>query len=753
MNDPVDRTPPRETPLHLSLCMITRDEEAELDECLRAAADVVDEIVILDTGSTDRTLEIARAHGARVYRERWHNDFASARNAALAHCRGRWILSLDADERLDYVNGNRLLRATRLAPPDVLALAVVVESDVGRRGSGVTERHVFPRVFRNDPAIRWDGPLHEQLVHLDLNLLEHARLTDVVVRHHGYVRAARETTRRERNAEILAGAAGEETAFRRLARAHSEISLGRREEGIAILDSLIGGRLPRNLDATARWSRATALLGLGRRAAAREALAEARERHPDHAAFTFLLGQLDLEDGRIDAARASFDALLESPRPLLCDRTDVVPSRATIEVLRARTDLVTGRVIEALRRIERALAREPGHAEGRFQRAVCLEALGRCEEAVSTLESLRAELPGERPVTERLAPLLSRLTARHVPGLSVCILARDEAPNLAELIPSLLAVADEVIVVDTGSSDGTPEAARRLGATVVAHDWTDDFARARNAGLDAVGRRWVLWLDADERLAGDSAAAVRKWVARDDVEAVSVILASPHGDDDPVAESAGRYCRLFRADVGARFEGRVHEQILPALERRGARVMDSDIRISHLGYALDAETMRQKKERNLRLLMKSLEECPDDPYTLFQLGTTLAALGDFARALPPLRRSLAVGEATMPREIRIWTHLRIAQAAYAALDLETVQRHARRALEVSPGLDLGDYLMAAFWSARGRPARGLVHLRRILRRENSDPIARLRRDVVARDFEGLRARLTSPVAEQASRVG
>src|ERR1700730_15626481 len=86
---------------HVSLCLIARNEEANLPACLESAADLVDEIVVVDTGSTDRTKEVAARFGARIYDFAWVDDFSAARNESLRHASGDWIFWLDADDRLD----------------------------------------------------------------------------------------------------------------------------------------------------------------------------------------------------------------------------------------------------------------------------------------------------------------------------------------------------------------------------------------------------------------------------------------------------------------------------------------------------------------------------------------------------------------------------------------------------------------------------------------------------------------------------
>src|SRR5579864_7403545 len=92
----------------VTLCMIVRDEEAVLADCLASARDAVDDIVVVDTGSMDATRRIATDAGARVFDFAWCNDFAAARNEALRHARGDWVLVLDADERLAPGNAAKL---------------------------------------------------------------------------------------------------------------------------------------------------------------------------------------------------------------------------------------------------------------------------------------------------------------------------------------------------------------------------------------------------------------------------------------------------------------------------------------------------------------------------------------------------------------------------------------------------------------------------------------------------------------------
>ncbi len=92
----------------VSLCLMVRNEEHDLPGCLQSAGDLVDEIIVVDTGSTDRTKEIAANFGAKVFDFPWCDDFAAARNECIRHATGEWIFWMDADERIDEANREKL---------------------------------------------------------------------------------------------------------------------------------------------------------------------------------------------------------------------------------------------------------------------------------------------------------------------------------------------------------------------------------------------------------------------------------------------------------------------------------------------------------------------------------------------------------------------------------------------------------------------------------------------------------------------
>ncbi|MGH7895310.1 MAG: glycosyltransferase family 2 protein, partial [Candidatus Binatia bacterium] len=179
--------------LRVSLCVIARDEAASLGACLASAAPIVDEIIVVDTGSCDESPAVALAHGARVVHAPWQDDFAAARNAALAEARGTWVLSLDADEVLSADAADALRASIMEAAAPALRLPI---EDIGPSGD-IETIHFAVRLFRRAPAHRWQRPVHERVT---AAATEYAPLP---IRHHGYATAASRAMRLARNRALL----------------------------------------------------------------------------------------------------------------------------------------------------------------------------------------------------------------------------------------------------------------------------------------------------------------------------------------------------------------------------------------------------------------------------------------------------------------------------------------------------------------------------------------------------------------------
>lgn len=186
----------------LSVCLITRNEEKFISQSLESVKDLAHQIIVVDTGSTDRTVELAKAHGAKIHHFDWCDDFSAARNAGLEHATGDWILILDADEELSSKGREDLKK--QMADPAVMAWRLPL-INLGSEGSG---RTFVPRLFRNAPGLFFTGRVHEQVFPKIDELrskwgLEN-RLGTAELLHHGYTAAMlRERNKIERNLKLL----------------------------------------------------------------------------------------------------------------------------------------------------------------------------------------------------------------------------------------------------------------------------------------------------------------------------------------------------------------------------------------------------------------------------------------------------------------------------------------------------------------------------------------------------------------------
>ncbi len=229
------------------------------------------------------------------------------------------------------------------------------------------------------------------------------------------------------------------------------------------------------------------------------------------------------------------------------------------------------------------------------------------------------------------------------PKVSLCMIVKNEEVNLPDCLGSASDLVDEMIVVDTGSTDRTREIAARSGARVFDFPWVDDFAAARNESIRHATGEWIFWLDADDRLDQTERQKLRALFARLNDENAAYVMkchCPPDPAGEPGPDTVVDHVRLFRNVPELRWQYRVHEQIMPALRRNGMQVQWADVTIRHVGYQ-EPGLRRAKLERDIRILEQSLALEPDEPFVLFNMASVFVEQGRLAEALPLLKRSLA----------------------------------------------------------------------------------------------------------------
>jgi glycosyltransferase involved in cell wall biosynthesis len=329
----------------ISACIIARDEEGALPRCLASIRPWVDQICLLDTGSRDATIKIARSFGADVSSAKWQDDFSIARNLSLDMAREPWILVIDADEELDQATGPRL---RGVLTQDRWAFLLTRED---LRPQGPAERIALARIFRNDPGIRFRRPVHESIMD---SLFEKGAgaLDDSGVRllHYGYLpEVLRERDKHGRNLAILRrqclDAPDDLYSVFKLAVTLPVEALDEKLRAFAAAHAL-AERLTAEEEAELPFlaslcdAYAALLATRGELTLAIDVADRGRARHPDSAQLDYRRGELARAVGDVDLATRLFRETLNRPRTsaVRADRSAELRARCLASVLAMAVD-------------------------------------------------------------------------------------------------------------------------------------------------------------------------------------------------------------------------------------------------------------------------------------------------------------------------------------------------------------------------------------------------------------------------------
>lgn len=458
------------TGLRLSLCMIVRDEEEMLPRSLAAVRDAVDEIVVVDTGSRDRTVEIARSFGATVVRREWTGSFAEARNASIEAASGDWLLFLDADEVLDPTDAPLLRELTGRIWRE--AFYLVETNHTGELGDGTAVTHNALRLLRNRPEYRFEGRVHEQIAHnLPSGLPERIEPTQVRVDHYGYLGAVRDAKEKSRrNIELLR---------RQLAEAGAN----------PFFHFNLGSELAAAGDAAGACEQFERAWGL---------LAEdpARRERP----FAPSLAVRSVKALRFGGRLAEAEARAVEGLALYGDLTDLVFERASIAAAAGDTERAATLLEECLERGDAPSRYSPTVGSGSFLALMRLAELERTRDSARAEGLLRRCLREHPSYLGTVLPLAAAMIARGAPAGQVIA---DIEGAVAEPTPSV-----RFMLATALYEAGEAEAAEPLYAAVVEAQPTNGGARLALAETLLSTRRYAEAAAACAAVADDDAFAV-----------------------------------------------------------------------------------------------------------------------------------------------------------------------------------------------------------------------------------------------------
>lgn len=663
----------------ISLCMIVKNEERYLDNCLKSVKEVVDEIIIVDTGSEDGTVEIAKKYTDKVYSHPWKDSFSEARNHYLNYATGDWIFQIDADEELVQEDIPVLLKAIK--DDDIDAIMVQVAS---RFHKGKSEAvHSSERIFRNNGVIHYEGRVHNRVVGITS-----AKVYPIRLIHYGYdLDKEKSKEKIERTVSLLKmdlkDDPGNPITYHYLS--CSYLSQGMFQK--ALEASLTAIRLADSKDDNNLiylWSRYNAAMchyKLKELNKAEEMALSALEKFPRHIDSHFILILVYFDRKRwgllIDHGNEYIDLirlLRKSPMAFANLVTNSLNEEWNMHVLIGIAYFELGQSEKFRKAIEKAVACAPEPFVALRAAGIYLHKKNDMANARIYLERAHKLNPNDTTVNS----LLERIS-REEPTISCCMIVKDEEAFLEQCLKSVKDYVDEIIIVDTGSTDGTVEIARRYTDKVYFHPWEDSFSKARNQALQYATCDWVFQIDADEELIDGSGEKLRQAVenaGRADAVFVNIISTYSNGKK----EARHNFERLFKNNSVIHYEGIVHNRVTGA-----SCTKTSKIELMHYGYNVEEKKAQEKFIRTAELLKRQIKEEPDNPMPHHYLGTSYLSRGINEQAAE--ESALAIDLADRQKDGRplyIWTHYNASIAFFRLGNLEKARRYSLNAIEKFP---------------------------------------------------------------------
>ncbi|EHQ87536.1 glycosyltransferase [Desulfosporosinus youngiae] len=224
--------------------------------------------------------------------------------------------------------------------------------------------------------------------------------------------------------------------------------------------------------------------------------------------------------------------------------------------------------------------------------------------------------------------------------VSLCMIVKNEEDCVLAAIRSVRNLTDELIIVDTGSTDNTRELVLAAGVKLFHLEWTKDFSAARNFALEQAASNWIIVLDADEVLETIDPQAFYELLTDSQVE--GYFLRIKNYLDSTISESCDQVVRLFRNRLDYRFEGAIHEQVAPSILKanNGGGLASVPITIHHYGYLRDCLNSKEKFSRNSEIITQELKLNPDNPFLLYCLGLEYYQQDSILEGLNHLKKAL-----------------------------------------------------------------------------------------------------------------
>jgi glycosyltransferase involved in cell wall biosynthesis/GT2 family glycosyltransferase/tetratricopeptide (TPR) repeat protein len=343
-------------------------------------------------------------------------------------------------------------------------------------------------------------------------------------------------------------------------------------------------------------------------------------------------------------------------------------------------------------------ARKRGQAAAEFVRANFTwerTADSICERLAALSEQIRAD----GALTQAQASIAR--PAQRPAAISLCMIVKDEEKFLPQCLDSVRGHVDEMIVVDTGSSDRTIQIAKDCGAQVHHFEWNDDFAAARAESFRHARGDWILWLDADEQLRAEDWPKIEAAISTEDENAYFLKIKNLQ-DAEGTIYFTHYLPRLFRRSGKLKIEGTIHEQVSLDNLTKDGHVGTLDAEITHYGYITELVHAREKVDRNIRILKAAIARDPDSAFCHYSLGGMYRDIRMYGEATSEFEKAEGLLKGT--ETFRPMLYNRWASAYEGAGDYERGAACAKKAIELASNHPESHYILAECFRKLGQTA-------------------------------------------------
>ena len=613
----------------ISVCIIGKNEEKKIEKCLAPLTAYDFEIIYVDTGSTDRTKELAAGYTDHIYDFAWIDDFSAARNFSLEKASRDYVLVLDCDEYLTDLDPEGLCAAIEAHPDGV---GQILRNSY--TGNGTENGASFERIDRLFDRRRhhYIYTIHEQVADRRTDSTDYVRYpVPVTVDHVGYIGTADEKRQKaERNNALL---------FQEIERNPQEpYFYFQAAQSYNLIDDYENAyqyykkafALPLNMDNL--WVHVMAnhfIAACIQTSREEEALALYTPVYDDYAAdaaFLCSMASLYLNLAPPQPLKAMMEFVKVLQSPLSLDGEDL--SGAALYGMGYSNELL-GNLSAANDFYQKAAAKQYP-AASQMPAADSAQTI----DPAPTSGSVQAIDP---------APTVDFASDAPMPPISVCIIGKNEEKNIERCLAPLAKLGLEIIYVDTGSTDRTKELAAKYTGHLYDFEWVSDFSAARNFSISKASHNYVLILDCDEFLTQIDPKALERAI-NDHPRGVGMIRLDNYCESNGAQlRIPNRLERLFHKRY-YHYENPIHEQICD--QKTGSTYYeryDAPIAADHVGYAGTAEERRKKTERNNELLFQEIARHPDDPYNYFQAAQSYNLIEDYENAYLYYQKAFSLG--------------------------------------------------------------------------------------------------------------